>query len=110
MKTMDENILITQPKREVPRIPFGQLIERGLIKPGAVLTDSQNRYKAKVHADGSVIAQNRIDPLRGSIHKVGAALQDAPSCNGWTFWHFEEKGKTLPIDALRERLRIESNG
>ena len=110
VKTMDENILITQPKREVPRIPFGQLIERGLIKPGAVLTDSQNRYKAKVHADGSVIAQNRIDPLRGSIHKVGAALQDAPSCNGWTFWHFEEKGKTLPIDALRERLRIESNG
>ncbi|MCE7886113.1 MAG: site-specific DNA-methyltransferase [Alphaproteobacteria bacterium PRO2] len=106
-KVLDENVLITQPKREKPRIPFGQLIEHGFIKPGTVLTDSQNKHTAKVHADGSVIAQNRIDPLRGSIHKVGAALQGAPSCNGWTFWHYKEKGKTIPIDALRERLRAE---
>ena len=106
-KVLDDNLLVTQPKREQPRIPFGQLIEHGFIKPGTVLTDSQNKHTAKVHADGSVIAQNRIDPLRGSIHKVGAALQGAPSCNGWTFWHYKEKGKAIPIDALRERLRAE---
>ena len=38
----------------------------------------------------------------GSIHKVGAALQGAPSCNGWTFWHIEDGGKLKPIDTLRQ--------
>jgi modification methylase len=38
---------------------------------------------------------------RGSIHKVGAAVQNAPSCNGWTFWHFERGGALVPLDALR---------
>ncbi len=108
VKVLDDNILLSQPKREQPRIPFGQLIERGFIKPGMVLTDAQKRHTAKVHADGSIIAQNRIDPLRGSIHKVGATLQNAPSCNGWTFWHYQEKGKTVPIDVLREKLRAEN--
>jgi len=55
-----------------------------MLKPGAVLTDSKSRHKVTVHADGSVMAQNRIDSARGSIHKVAAAVQDAPSCNGWT--------------------------
>lgn len=107
-KPLDDTVLHVQPKRELPRIPFGQLIERGFIKPGAVLTDSQKRHTVKVHADGSVIAQNRIKPLRGSIHKVGAALQDAPSCNGWTYWHYSDKGKNIPIDHLREKLRAET--
>ena len=100
-------LIETKAKREQPRIPFGILIERGLLEPGTVLTDSKNRYKAKIHADGSLIAQNRLDNLRGSIHKVGATMQDAPSCNGWTFWHYEDKGKTLPIDALRQVIRDE---
>lgn len=100
-----DNLIETKPKREQPRIPFGTLIERGLLKPGAVLTDSKKNHSAKIHADGSVIAQNRIEPLRGSIHKVGAALQDAPSCNGWTFWHYQDKGQSLPIDTLREKIR-----
>ena len=108
VEALEDNILMNQPKREQPRIPFGQLIERGLIKPGTLLTDSQNRHTAKVHADGSVIAQNRIDQLRGSIHKVGAALQGAPSCNGWTFWHYQDRGKTIPIDVLREKMRSET--
>ena len=95
------------PKREQARIPFGFLIEKGLLKPGAVLTDSKKKFSAKVHADGSVMAQNRLDNLRGSIHKVGAVLQDAPSCNGWTFWHYTDKGKTVPIDRLRDMVRSE---
>lgn len=108
VKTLDENVLKMQPKRELPRIPFGTLVERGILKPGTVLTDSQNRHTAKVHADGSVIAQNRIDSVRGSIHKVGATLQNAPSCNGWTFWHYLENGKSVPIDNLREKIRAET--
>jgi modification methylase len=52
---------------------------------------------AVVAADGTVAAEG----FRGSIHKVGAAVQNAPSCNGWTFWHFERDGRLVPLDALR---------
>lgn len=104
-----DDLVENTPKREQPRIPFGSLIERGLLKPGAVLTDSKNRHTAKVHADGSVITQNRLGNVRGSIHKVGAAVQNAPSCNGWTFWHYSENGRNVPIDTLREKLRTETN-
>lgn len=98
----------TQAKREQPRVPFGTLIERGLLKPGAVLTDARNKHKATVHADGSLVVQNRIDKMRGSIHKVGAAVQGAPSCNGWTFWHYADGGKNVPIDALRDKIRADN--
>ena len=104
-----DDLIDMTPKREQPRIPFGTLIERGLLKPGAVLTDSKNRHRAKIHADGSVMTQNRLENVRGSIHKVGAAVQNAPSCNGWTFWHYTtDKGKNIPIDALREKIRSET--
>ena len=108
IKTHEENVLNITPKREQPRIPFGTLIERGLLKPGTVLTDSKKRHSAKVHTDGSLIAMNRIESMQGSIHKVGAAVQGAPSCNGWTFWHYKD-GKTVkPIDALREQVRSQA--
>lgn len=104
---LKDNLIETKPKRELPRVPFGSLIERGLLEPGAVLTDSKKRHKATVHADGSIIVQNRIDNLRGSIHKIGAAVQDAPSCNGWTYWHYKDGKKSLPIDNLRDQVRAD---
>jgi modification methylase len=102
---LENNVIETKQKRELPRVAFGTLIERGMLVPGTILTDAKNRYKAKVHADGSLIAMNRIHDLRGSIHKVGAELQGAPSCNGWTFWHFERDGQVVPVDALRAEIR-----
>jgi modification methylase len=45
---------------------------------------------------------------RGSIHKIGALAQNAPSCNGWTFWHFERDGSLLPLDELRVMLTARS--
>jgi modification methylase len=101
------DLLAQTSKREEPRVPFGWLIERGLIKPGTTLTDSRNEIEAKVGADGSVIAQTGVNQYRGSIHKVGAALQDAPSCNGWTYWHYKEGGRQFPIDRLRQKVRDE---
>lgn len=103
-KLGDGEILHTPSKREEPRIPFGTLIERGLLKPGTQLISSNGRYKAKVGADGSLIAPGH----RGSIHKVGAALQGAPSCNGWTFWHIRQGNKPVPIDELRQLVRDEA--
>ena len=78
-------------------MPFGSLVERGLIAPGTPLTDRMRRVHAVVTADGTLVAGNE----RGSIHKLGAVLTNAPSCNGWTFWHFERAGTLLPLDVLR---------
>jgi len=94
---------VSTSKRAEPRVPFGQLVERGLLNPGEVLTSLNGRWSAKVRADGTLIASE----ARGSIHQVGAALEGAPSCNGWTFWGFRRDGKTIPIDLLRQQIRAE---
>ncbi len=84
--------------REAPRIAFGSFVERGIIKPGTVLMDRQRRVAAEVMADGTLLS----GPHRGSIHQVGAAVQNAPSCNGWTFWFFDRGGDFVAIDFLRK--------
>ncbi|HBG98627.1 MAG: site-specific DNA-methyltransferase [Rhodobacteraceae bacterium] len=91
---------VTAARRAEPRVPFGQLVERGLLAPGAVL-EGPRGHTARVRADGTLIAAD----VKGSIHKVGAALEGAPSCNGWTYWHFRKDGKRVPIDWLRQQVR-----
>jgi modification methylase len=98
-----ESIATTKAKRAEPRVPFGQVIERGMLRPGEELFSMNNRYKAKVRADGSLIGND----VKGSIHQVGAALEGAPSCNGWTYWHFRREGRMVPIDILRQQIRAE---
>ena len=96
---LDESALATmQSRKNAPRVAFGQLVEAGLIAPGAELFDKQRRWTATVRADGSIVSGGET----GSIHGVGKALQSAPSCNGWTFWHLERNGTAEPIDALRQ--------
>ncbi|GGH27882.1 modification methylase [Cribrihabitans marinus] len=94
---------VTASKRAEPRIPFGQLVERGLLRPGEQLFSMNQRHKAKVRADGTLVGGD----VKGSIHQVGAALENAPSCNGWTYWCFQRDGKKVPIDVLRQQLRAE---
>jgi modification methylase len=101
-----ESVMVTSGKRDEVRVPFGNLIERGLIEPGELLFDAGRRYAARVRADGSVIS----DLARGSIHQVAAAVQHLPACNGWTFWCVERQGKPISIDQLRERARQEMAG
>jgi modification methylase len=98
-----EAAAITSPKRAEPRVAFGQLVERGLLAPGEVLQSLNGRHTARVRADGTLIAAD----TRGSIHQVGAALQGAPSCNGWTYWHFQREGVSVSIDVLRQQVRSE---
>jgi len=97
---LDESAMETVPdKRAQPRVAFGLLVESGTVAPGTALTDGKRRWTARVRADGSIECQGHS----GSIHKVGAALQGAPSCNGWTFWHVEQGGGLTLIDSLRQR-------
>ncbi len=100
-------LLFTPAKREEPRIPFGTVLERGLLRPGDKLFDQRRRHLAQVKADATLIAASRNGDFRGSIHKVGAEVQGLPACNGWTFWYFEHKGQLAPIDLLRQRIRAE---
>ena len=101
----DDSILSTPSKRSEPRIPFGAVVERGLLTPGTVLSDSSGRFTAKVRADGTLISSDH----RGSIHQVGAAVQGAPACNGWTFWHVRMGKSMVAIDLLRQKVRAELN-
>jgi modification methylase len=88
-------------KKSEPRVAFNTLVEGGLIKPGAVLTDARRRHSAIVRADGTLASAGSA----GSIHKVGALVQGLDACNGWTFWHYDDGNDLLPIDHLRSIIR-----
>jgi len=98
-----EALEVSTSKRAEPRVAFGVLVERGLLRPGEELWSQNGRHKAKVRADGTVIG----DDIKGSIHQVGAHLEGAPSCNGWTYWQFRRDGQKVPIDLLRQQIRSE---
>jgi modification methylase len=103
--TDEDAIAVTRSKRAEPRIPFGTLVERGLLKAGVVLTGAGGRHRAKVRADGTLVCADAT----GSIHRIGAHVQGLDACNGWTFWHYEHKGTLIPIDILRQQVRAEIN-
>jgi modification methylase len=88
-------------KRGEARVPFGTLVELGIIEPGATLYDAGATLKAQVRADGTLALAGE----QGSIHKMGARIQGRPACNGWTFWHVKTDQGLQPIDVLREAAR-----
>ncbi|WP_392664324.1 site-specific DNA-methyltransferase [Amaricoccus sp. B4] len=104
VRPLDKDVAaITPAKRAEPRVAFGLLVERGMLAPGEVLISPNGRHSARIRADGTLISSEN----RGSIHQVGAAVQGAPSCNGWTFWHFKKDGAAVPIDYWRQQIRAE---
>jgi modification methylase len=111
-KAADERIAKVQPldleaidtlpsKRSEPRIPFGQILELGIIEPGRKLFDSRREVRAEVRADGTLFYAGQ----QASIHRLGAIVQGKAACNGWTYWHFEAEGKLKPIDVLRSEAK-----
>ncbi len=103
----DLSTLEAKPKKDEVRIPFGQLIETKMIEPGTQLISPCGKHKATVRLDGSLVTKTGD---AGSIHRLGASVQGAPSCNGWTYWHYMRAGKKMPIDALRQDIRRRLNG
>ncbi len=97
---LDESAMEGVPEKAAqPRVAFGLLVENGSVVPGTILTDAKRRWQAEVKADGSLVC----GPQAGSLHRLGAILQNAPSCNGWTFWHMEQGGDLVPVDTLRQK-------
>ena len=99
----EPSLSITRPKRSEPRVPFGTLVERHLVRPGTMLYSANRRHSAKVRADGTLLTKDAT----GSIHKIGAHVQGAEACNGWTFWHVDTGGELAPIDVYRQQIRAE---
>ena len=104
ISTGDEFLSTTVSKKTQKRVPFGSLVENGLIKPGSVFRGPKNlksrKFMATVRADGSLL----MNGDSGSIHQMSAKIQGKESSNGWTFWHVERKGKYELIDNLRSEF------
>ncbi|WP_292032893.1 MULTISPECIES: site-specific DNA-methyltransferase [unclassified Brevundimonas] len=96
-----EDLVVTTSKRAEPKVPFGALVEAGLLAPGDKLYCPKGDHEARVRADGSLVSGS----MTGSIHKLGALLENAPACNGWTYWRFKTDTGLKPIDALRTEIR-----
>lgn len=96
-----EDLVVTGSKKTEPKVPFGALVEAGLLAPGDKLYCPKGEREARVRADGSLVS----GALTGSIHKLGALLENAPACNGWTYWRFKTDTGLRPIDALRAEIR-----
>lgn len=101
----DEEVFVTKSKRGRPRVPFGTLLEGGLLQPGQILyLGPEGENQAKILADGSL----NLDNFTGSIHQVASHIKNAP-CNGWQHWYYEDPqtGQRRVINELRERVRRE---
>ena len=96
-----EDLIVTGSKRAEPKVPFGALVEAGLLNAGDRLYCPKGEREARVRADGSLVSGS----LSGSIHKLGALLENAPACNGWTYWRFKTDQGLKSIDALRSEVR-----
>ncbi len=88
--------------RKVKRIPFGALLENGLLQPGQTLTFGPDGVPAAtILANGHL----RCGELVGSIHQVARTLAGAP-CNGWEHWYYQdEQGRQVILDELRQVYR-----
>ena len=99
-KIADDYLDTIQNNKSKPRIPFGSLVELGIIKPGTSLFDQKKKINAKIMADGSI----KYKDTEGSIHKIAAKIMGAESYNGWTYWHYNLNGSTVLIDNLRQKF------
>ena len=102
-KIEDDYLDTISNNKSKPRIPFGSLVELGVIKPGASLMDPKKKIIAKIMADGSI----KYKDSEGSIHKVAAKIMGTESCNGWTYWHYNLNGSSVLIDSLRQKFIAE---
>ena len=98
----DDYLDTLRNNRSKQRIPFGSLVELGIIKPGTTIFDNKRKISAKIMADGSI----KHAHTEGSIHKVAATILGAESCNGWTFWHYKLGSSFVPIDNLRQKFLV----
>lgn len=98
--TKSETVFNIVNKRDLPRIPFGSLLEKGYLEPGDILMDKKEKYKAIICSDSLL----SLDNFKGSIHQAAAFIQNKSSSNGWDYWHYQENNKLIPLTSLRDKI------
>ncbi|GHT12986.1 methyltransferase [Bacteroidia bacterium] len=96
---LDKPLLEYKIERKQPKIPFGNLIEKGYIQIGENLFSSNGKIAAQVQADSTLLYDNTVV---GSIHKVSATILNRESSNGWTYWYVKRNNKLMCINDLRQ--------
>lgn len=96
-KQLPNNLITLREFNRKPKVSFGNLVEKGMVKIGEELYSKDLKYKAIVQADASIATEKEF----GSIHKVSASLLQKEHNNGWTFWYVKRNDKLLCIDDLR---------
>ena len=102
----EKELVITKNLKTEVKVPFGNLLDNGMLKIGSKLHDINKKHKAIIRADGSLLTDKKVE---GSIHTVGAILQGHNACNGWQYWYYEKNGKLESINTLREEIRNNKN-
>jgi modification methylase len=93
-----ESLAVNPPKPK--RVPFGNLVESGLIEIGQTLYFAKNGVKAKVLANGHIKCKGEV----GSIHAIAKSITGAPT-NGWDLWLYEDQdGERKSINTLRQLI------
>ena len=86
-------------KRNQARVPFGALLEAGLLTPGqSLFFKGDKSIRAVILSNGHLKYKgaSRFDPCAGEGLAGGAV-------NGWEMWQYKENGKLKVIDELREK-------
>jgi len=104
VQKVDEESLHVEKRKQV-RVPFGTLLENGMLSPGQSLYFAKNSTRAKILSNGHL----KCGKLTGSIHGIAKALMNDAPVNGWDVWFYkDENGKKIVIDELREKLRSDT--
>lgn len=98
-KQIKNDLLSYAIEEKRTKVPFGNLIEAGIIQPGDFLYSKDKKYKAKVLANATLEWDNKT----GSIHKISATILGKTANNGWLFWYVPQCGNLIPLDELRNR-------
>lgn len=97
IKPLDKPLLEYRIEKRKPKVPFGNLIEKGYVKIGENLYSRDRKYYAQVMADASL----NFEGESGSIHKISAKILKKESNNGWSYWYVKRDNRFISIDGLR---------
>ncbi len=94
---LTQELLEYKVDNKKPKVPFGNLIEKGFVKIGEEVFSQKKQHAAIINADASISFNN----ITGSIHKVSAQILNKESNNGWNFWFVQRDNRLVSIDKLR---------
>lgn len=97
VKPLEAPLLEYRTEKKKPRVPFGNLIEKGYVRIGEPLYSRDRKVQALVQADASLVWNEEC----GSIHRISALALGKENNNGWSYWYVGREGRLQSIDELR---------